>query len=104
MEYAIEFLRSELLRYEKAIDSWEVKSKIIHSDSFKAHNENLSQLRKAINELTKEPEISLRVADIKKGDTFKIQKLIVERDGRISVWCNDWYGHHVIGQDCEFIK
>jgi hypothetical protein len=40
----------------------------------------------------------------KEGITHEVQKYIKSKDGEESVWCNDWYGRHVIGQDCEFSK
>lgn len=36
------------------------------------------------------------------GKIYKIQKYIIDNEGQESVWCNDWYGKHVIGQDCEW--
>ena len=40
----------------------------------------------------------------KKDDSIhKVWKVIFsDSEDRIDVWCNTWYGHHVIGQDCEF--
>lgn len=38
------------------------------------------------------------------GIIHEVQKYIKSSDGEESVWCNDWYGRHVIGKDCEFIK
>lgn len=35
------------------------------------------------------------------GESHRVRKIIWS-DIDISVWCNTWYGHHVIGVDCEF--
>ncbi len=45
--------------------------------------------------------IPLKVKDAK-GVTHEVQKYILDPDGRIHIWCNSWYGHHIIGQDCEW--
>lgn len=41
---------------------------------------------------------------IRKSDSqeFDVWKYLKQKDGTESVWCHDWYGHHVIGNDCEF--
>lgn len=36
----------------------------------------------------------------KDGQIFEVQKYI-KSDTEISIWCNDWYGRHVVGQDCD---
>ena len=40
---------------------------------------------------------------IRKSDNkiFDVFKYIFSEDIH-NIWCNDWYGRHVIGQDCEF--
>jgi hypothetical protein len=45
---------------------------------------------------------SLYVKETLTDQVFKVWKYIESNDGEVSVWCNDWYGRHVIGQDCEF--
>ena len=38
------------------------------------------------------------------GELITVRKYILNVDtGEESIWSNDWYGRHVIGQDCEFI-
>ena len=44
------------------------------------------------------------VIDIKTGQPHKVWKYLLSGDGQESVWCHDWYGHHVIGDDCVFAK
>jgi hypothetical protein len=36
------------------------------------------------------------------GSIHEVRKYIKSDDGEQSVWCNTWYGRHVIGNDCEF--
>lgn len=38
------------------------------------------------------------------GDVHNVAKLIVDNEGIVHVWSNTWYGHHVIGQDCEWVE
>lgn len=46
----------------------------------------------------------LQVID-KEGKVHDVWKYIMSNDGEASVWCNDWQGRHVIGNDCElYIK
>ena len=42
---------------------------------------------------------------IRKFDSkeFKVWKYTVSPDDAINIWCNEWYGHHIVGQDCELI-
>lgn len=35
------------------------------------------------------------------GEVHEVQKYINGNDGLEHIWCNTWYGHHIIGQDCE---
>ena len=44
------------------------------------------------------------VIDIKTGEPHRVWKYLLSGDGQESVWCHDWYGHHVIGDDCVFTK
>jgi len=32
---------------------------------------------------------------------FEVHKYIFS-ENQHSVWCNEWYGRHVIGQDCDW--
>lgn len=34
--------------------------------------------------------------------SHKVRKHIISNDGEESVWCDDWYGRHVIGNDCNW--
>lgn len=38
------------------------------------------------------------------GSVHKVWKILYSDTGSIDVWCKDWYGHHVIGHDCEFVN
>jgi len=33
---------------------------------------------------------------------FEVQKY-VKSETQESVWCNDWYGRHIIGEDCKWL-
>lgn len=46
----------------------------------------------------------LTIKRISDGVVFEVQKYIHAGDGQISIWCNGWYGRHVLGQDCEELK
>ena len=46
--------------------------------------------------------MKLKVRDKKTGKVHDVWKYIKNADGEIHIWCNTWYGHHIIGQDCEF--
>lgn len=48
--------------------------------------------------------IPLKLVRLSDGKIFDIWKIIHGLEGEVSVWCNDWYGRHVIGQDCGFIQ
>ena len=37
------------------------------------------------------------------GEIYTVRKYILDNEGKQNIWCNDWYGHHVIGQDCEWV-
>lgn len=41
------------------------------------------------------------VKNIKDNTIHEVRKYIKSDDGEESVWCNDWYGHHKLGIDCE---
>jgi len=38
------------------------------------------------------------------GEIFKVRKYVKAEmpDLEEHVWSNDWYGHHIIGSDCEW--
>jgi hypothetical protein len=38
----------------------------------------------------------------KDGNIYKVRKYIISNDGEESVWCDDWYGRHVICNDCNW--
>lgn len=40
----------------------------------------------------------------KSGDIHDVHKYINDNEGRENIWCNTWYGHHIIGQDCEWYE
>lgn len=44
------------------------------------------------------------VIDIETGQPHKVWKYLLSGNGQESVWCHDWYGHHIIGSDCVFAK
>lgn len=33
---------------------------------------------------------------------IKVNRYILDNDNVEHIWSNDWYGHHIIGNDCEF--
>lgn len=37
----------------------------------------------------------------KQGAIHKVRKYVIDENNLESVWCDTWYGRHVIGQDCE---
>lgn len=56
-------------------------------------------------ELIKEQErcsFGFKVKRISDGKIFSIRKYIIDSDNKENVWSNEWYGHHVIGVDCEW--
>lgn len=38
----------------------------------------------------------------KDGKIYKVFKYLVSAEQEENIWCNDWYGRHVIGRDCEW--
>lgn len=36
------------------------------------------------------------------GEIHNVKKYIIDTDGEESIWCDTWYGRHVIGQDCNW--
>lgn len=45
----------------------------------------------------------MKVID-KDGNIYEVRKYIKADNGTIHIWCNKWYGHHIVGVDCEFHK
>ena len=43
------------------------------------------------------------VVDVKTHQTHRVNKYVFNGDEE-SIWCNTWYGRHIIGQDCKFIQ
>lgn len=39
----------------------------------------------------------------KAGEVHDVHKYINDSEGRENIWCDTWYGHHIIGQDCEWL-
>jgi len=36
---------------------------------------------------------------------LKVKKYIfAEKENQQHIWCSDWYGHHIIGSDCEWVE
>lgn len=46
--------------------------------------------------------MKLQVTDKATGKIYPVFKYIACSDGTESVWCEEWYGHHRIGFDCEW--
>jgi len=47
----------------------------------------------------------MKVVNLKTGNLHEVAKYVKSQtDGEESVWCNEWYGRHVIGKDCAFVK
>lgn len=44
----------------------------------------------------------MKVKQINNGEIHEVRKYLIEDGGRENIWCNTWYGHHIIGQDCEW--
>jgi hypothetical protein len=45
----------------------------------------------------------MNIKRISDGEVFEVRKYI-KGNGEESVWCDHWYGHHVVGVDCELVK
>ena len=93
----------------KAEDKGEVVKMYTKEQYFKQVNFAVKQYERGWNEhaefiknYTTQPTNSLYVKETLTDQVFKVWKYIKSNDGEVSVWCNDWYGRHVIGQDCEF--
>src|ERR1700749_3661990 len=75
--------------------------------SMNSHFENMSE--KDSNEMADHYMIAqrnkkqqFRVID-KSGKVFEVHKYIKDAEGVEHIWCNEWYGHHGIGHDCEWV-
>jgi hypothetical protein len=46
------------------------------------------------------------VIDKSSGDRHEVNKIVYhpENEPEPHVWCDTWYGHHVIGKDCEWYE
>lgn len=44
----------------------------------------------------------LRVTRESDGAVFDVWKYVFIGEGEHHVWCNDWYGRHIIGHDCDW--
>lgn len=44
----------------------------------------------------------LFVKNIETGTIHEVFKMTKDKEGEVHVWCTDWYGHHIIGKDCEW--
>lgn len=45
----------------------------------------------------------MNIKRISDGEVFEVRKYI-KGNGEESAWCDDWYGHHVVGVDCELVN
>lgn len=43
----------------------------------------------------------MKVVDINTGEKHEVRKYI-KSDTEENIWCDSWYGRHVIGKDCAF--
>jgi len=48
--------------------------------------------------------MNLYVKNLEDNTIHEVRKYIKSDDGVQSIWCNTWYGRHVIGVDCKFTK
>jgi hypothetical protein len=46
----------------------------------------------------------LKIMDVNTGEIHRVWKFVVGGNGEINIWTNTWYGRHVIGMDCVFVK
>ena len=46
--------------------------------------------------------IKIYVVSLSDNKIYEVWKFIKDSEGLISVWCDNWYGRHVIGEDCKF--
>lgn len=45
----------------------------------------------------------MSVVNTADGSIHEVRKYIKSDDGNEYVWCDTWYGKHVINKDCVFI-
>jgi hypothetical protein len=48
-------------------------------------------------------ESKLKVIRKSDGCIFEVRKYIFS-DNEHHIWCNEWYGHHVVGKDCDWLN
>jgi hypothetical protein len=102
LDKLIEWMQDEIKDYEETMPSRSfTRSKVVLALTDCINKAKKLQLEHAAN---KEGWVSksLYVKETLTDQVFKVWKYIESNDGEVSVWCNDWYGRHVIGQDCEF--
>lgn len=46
----------------------------------------------------------LRIVRTSDRQIFEVKKYIYAEGTEHHVWCDEWYGRHVIGQDCEWVN
>lgn len=46
----------------------------------------------------------LKVMNVNTGEIHKIWKFVIGNNGETSIWSYSWYGRHVVGIDCVFVK
>ena len=46
----------------------------------------------------------LRIVRTSDKQIFEVKKYIYAEGTEHHVWCDEWYGRHVIGQDCEWVN
>lgn len=51
--------------------------------------------------IRQQPIVPLKLKRLEDGEIFMVKKYI-NANGEISIWCDEWYGHHKIGVDCVF--
>jgi len=44
----------------------------------------------------------LKIISITDRKVCVVQKYSLDMEGKQHIWSNDWYGHHIIGVDCEW--
>jgi len=45
----------------------------------------------------------LKAKRLSDGQVFPVWKYLNANNEIISIWCHEWYGHHIVGEDCELI-
>lgn len=78
---------------------WISSSKAKRSDFEKA----LEEADHASYEDSKQAIILLRVIRLSDNTVHTVKKYILDSDKEQNIWCDSWYGRHVIGQDCKWV-